>query len=171
MRERLCLAATTVALLLTFSVVAVADAAPCWRPPVAGRIVDDFRAPSCPYCAGNRGIEYQTSAAGVVRSVAAGRVAFSGAVAGTIYVVIEHVDGWKVTYGLLSEANVRRGDPIARGAVLGKVGRRFHFGLRVSGEYRDPEPYLGNLVGLPRLVPIDGTARRPAPAGVWVCTG
>ncbi len=171
MRRRVLLAAGTAVSLLTFGLGAVADAAPCWRPPVTGQIVDHFRAPSCPYCAGNRGIEYQTNSAGVVRSVAAGSVAFSGFVAGTSYVVIEHADGWKVTYGQLSDVRVGRGAKVASGAVLGRVGHQFYFGLRVNGRYRDPEPYLGRLAGRPRLVPIDGTARRPAPAGVWSCNG
>ena len=170
MRRRALLAASTAVVLLTFGRGAVADAAPCWQPPVTGQIVDHFRAPSCPYCAGNRGIEYQTSTAGVVRSVAAGHVAFSGSVAGTSYVVIEHIDGWKVTYGRLSDVQVKRGASVGRGAVLGSAGGRFYFGLRVNGLYRDPEPYLGHLDGRPRLVPTDGTARRPLPTAVWSCT-
>jgi murein DD-endopeptidase MepM/ murein hydrolase activator NlpD len=171
MRRHALLTASTAVVLLAFGLGAVADAAPCWRSPVSGQIVDHFRAPSCPYCAGNRGIEYQTSAEGVVRSVAAGSVVFSGSVAETSYVIVEHANGWKVTYGQLSEVRVRRGSPVARGAVLGRVDDRFYFGLRVNGRYRDPEPYLGQLAGRPRLVPIDGTARRRAPTAAWSCNG
>ncbi|MBT5276182.1 MAG: M23 family metallopeptidase [Ilumatobacter sp.] len=169
MQGRALLAVGTAMSILTFSFGAVAEATPCWQPPVTGPIVDPFRAPPCRYCAGHRGIDFRTGAASAVRSVAAGRVAFSGPVAGTIYVVVEHANGWKVTYGELSGVRVRRGVSVARGAVLGTADGRFHFGLRVDGRYRDPEPYLGHLVGRPRLVPIDGTARRSGPTPVWSC--
>jgi murein DD-endopeptidase MepM/ murein hydrolase activator NlpD len=171
MRRRALLAASTAVSLFTFGLGATADAAPCWRPPVTGQIVDHFRAPACPYCVGNRGIEYRTSTAGIVRSVAAGRVVFSGLVARTSYVVIEHANGWKVTYGQLSESRVRRGSNVARGAVLGWVESGFYFGLRVNGLYRDPESYLGRLAGRPRLVPIDGTNRRRPKIALSSCNG
>jgi len=169
MQGRALLAVGTAMSILTFSFGAVAEATPCWQPPVTGPIVDPFRAPPCRYCAGHRGIDFRTGAASAVRSVAAGRVAFSGPVAGTIYVVVEHANGWKVTYGELSGVRVRRGVSVARGAVLGTADGRFHFGLRVDGRYRDPEHYLGHLVGRPRLVPIDGTVRRSGPTPVWSC--
>jgi murein DD-endopeptidase MepM/ murein hydrolase activator NlpD len=169
MRRRALFAASTAVSLLTFGLGATAEAAPCWRPPVTGQIIDHFRAPACRYCPGNRGIEYRTSTSGVVRSVAAGRVVFSGLVARTRYVVIEHANGWKVTYGRLSESQVRRGSNVARGAVLGRVEGRFYLGLRTNGMYRDPESYLGNLVGRARLVPIDGTEQRSLKTAFWSC--
>ena len=122
-----------------------AVAAPCWRPPVSGQVVDHFRSPWCPYCAGNRGIEYRTDGSVVVRSVQAGRVVFSGSVGGTRYVVIDHRNGWKLTYGRLSETELRRGEVVVSGAVVGSVDGSFHFGLRVNGSYRDPAPYIGRL--------------------------
>ena len=148
---------------------AAAIAAPCWRPPVTGPIIDHFRAPGCPYCSGKRGIEFRTGSTAVARSVEAGVVTFSGSVAGTLYVVIEHTNGWKVTYGRLGDVHVERGQRVARGARLGTVSGNFYLGLRVSGEYRDPEPFLGQRVGRPRLVPVDGTTRRRAPTSTWVC--
>ncbi len=174
MRLRPILAAGAAFFILTVTVDSAAAAAPCWRPPVAGQIIERFREPACPYCAGKRGIEFQAAtppgaATARVRSVEAGRVTFSGMVAGTRYVVIDHANGWKVTYGRLRDVGVRRGDVVARGEVLGSVSRRFYFGLRVKSEYRDPEPYLGRLVGRPRLVPVDGSARRAAPAARWSC--
>lgn len=164
---------STLTMLLLVLSVALIDApvlaAPCWQPPVRGTIVDRFREPPCPYCAGNRGIEYRVASSSEVRAVQAGRVTFSGDVAGTIYVVVEHANGWKVTYGNLSAAEVRRGRTVVRGAVLGQTTGTFFFGLRVLGEYRDPERYFGRMVGTPRLVPVDGTRRRPAPAPRLTC--
>lgn len=163
---------TACAVLLALA-VPVADtlayATPCWTPALRGQVIDPYREPSCRYCAGNRGIEYRVGLDVRVRAVEAGRVTFSGSVAGTQYVVLEHANGWKVTYGQLTHADVRRGDRVGRGAVLGRASRTFFFGLRVDDRYRDPEPYLGRFVGRPRLVPIDGTMRRPPPSPRLSC--
>ena len=144
-------------------------AAPCWRPPVAGQVTDHFREPACPYCSGNRGIEFRPDGTVTVRAVEAGIVTFSGNVAGTVYVVLEHSNGWKVTYGRLSDVRVERGQRVARGGRLGTVSGDFYFGVRVSGEYRDPAPLLGQRVGRPRLIPLDGSPRRSAPKPTWAC--
>lgn len=150
------------------SIVTAAEA-PCWRAPVHGWIIDPFREPPCPWCAGNRGIEYGVNGTQPVRAVSGGVVTFAGSVAGTRYVVVEHVDGWKATYGKLDTSSVIVGDGVARGAVLGAARRTFFFSLRVDDSYRDPWPYLGELRGRPRLIPIDGSAARPSPAPSLVC--
>ena len=58
----------------------------------AGRrpVVDPFRAPACAWCPGNRGLEYAPPPGPPVRAVAAGVVTFTGVVAGTRYVVVDH---------------------------------------------------------------------------------
>ncbi len=152
------------ALVLSSLLVApVVGAAPCWLPPVAAPVADPFRAPPCPWCAGNRGIEYHTAPETVVRSVAAGRVTFSGSVAGTRYVVVEIAGGWLLTYGRLASITVRRGSPVAARTVIGTTSDQLFFGLRINGAYSDPARYLGRWVGRPRLVPIDGSATRYVP--------
>lgn len=159
----------TLSVTLTLTQPASAFVAPCWRPPVVGEIVDHYRAPNCPYCAGNRGIEVATGGAVPVRAVEAGMVTFSGKVAGTVYVVVEHANGWKVTYGRLGSSEVDRDQRVARGALVGTSSGHFYFGVRVNGEYRNPELFLGKLTGRPRLIPIDGTVRRVAPTPTWIC--
>jgi murein DD-endopeptidase MepM/ murein hydrolase activator NlpD len=141
-----------------------ADAAPCWRPAVAGHVTDPFRAPSCPYCPGNRGIEYSVLGGTHVRAVAAGTVTWAGSVAGTRYVVVRLANGWRVTYGQLTNALLSTGDNVVPGVRVGTASGSFYFGLRIGANYRDPAPFLGRLVGRPRLVPVDGTAPRAAPA-------
>ena len=59
----------------------------CWYPPVLGRVVDPFREPPCPWCAGNRGIEYRVPRRTPVRSVATGDVTYSGVVVRRPYVI------------------------------------------------------------------------------------
>ena len=140
-----------------------AVSAACWRPPVVGQVVDPFRPPPCPFCAGNRGLEYETTPGSAVRAVAAGEVTFSGSVAGTRYVVVRLANGWLVTYGRLSATGVRRGAPVIAGSIVGRSGGALFLGLRIDGNYVDPAPYLGSLVGRWRLVPGDGSAASPAP--------
>ena len=47
-------------------------------------VIDDFRAPNCVWCEGNRGIEYRPSPGGSVASVVDGVVSFVGMVANTM---------------------------------------------------------------------------------------
>ena len=144
-------------------------AAPCWRPPVSGQITDPFREPPCPYCAGNRGIDYAVGENAQVRAVDDGVVTWAGTIAGVRYVVVRHANGWRVTYGQLDATTLQRDDPVAKQSLIGTASGSFYFGLRVGEEYRDPAPYFGRLVGRPRLVPIDGTDQRPAPPPLWRC--
>ena len=146
-------------------------AAPCWLPPVAGVVTDPFREPPCPWCAGNRGVEYRVAAGTRVRSVAAGIVTFSGVVAGVRYVVVRHADGRRITYGHLTSTSLTTGDRVVSRSVVGVADGTFHLGVRVGGRYVDPTPLLGRLVGRPRLIPTDGSAARAAPAPTVRCPG
>ncbi|MFP5489044.1 MAG: hypothetical protein ACLGHQ_12150, partial [Acidimicrobiia bacterium] len=57
-------------------------AATCWYPPVEANVRDPFRDPGCPWCPGNRGIEFATRPGQPGTAVAAGRGSFVGTVAG-----------------------------------------------------------------------------------------
>ncbi len=139
------------------------DAAPCWRPPVVGAVDDPFREPPCTWCAGNRGIEYSLRGTVDVRAAASGRVVFVGEVVAVSYVVVQLANGWRHTYGQLDESSLALGDVVLAGGAIGRATDRFFFGLRIGDDYADPEPYLGEIVGRRRLVPIDGSPARPAP--------
>jgi murein DD-endopeptidase MepM/ murein hydrolase activator NlpD len=153
-----------------WSAGATAVGSACLRPPVDAPIVDHFRQPACPFCAGNRGLTYAVDPGTPVRAVAAGTVTFAGPVAGTTYVVIGHVDGRRATYGGVSGAGLRAGQPVPAGAIVGWTeGSELHFGLREGERYVDPEPFIGRLVDRARLVPTDGTPPRPAPPPVLRC--
>jgi murein DD-endopeptidase MepM/ murein hydrolase activator NlpD len=135
----------------------------CLLPPVTAPITDPFRTPGCVWCPGNRGLQYDVAAGTPVRAAAAGTVTFRGPVAGTFYLVIEHADGLRATYGELATSPLGTGDMVAAGAVVGRSAGGLHFGLRRGDEYLDPQPLLGQLVQRARLVPTDGTPARPAP--------
>jgi murein DD-endopeptidase MepM/ murein hydrolase activator NlpD len=145
------------------------EAAPCWRPPVEAAIVDEFRAPPCVWCAGNRGLEYAIDGNTAVVVAASGRVEFVGAVAGVRYVVVRLSNGWRHTYGQLRSTALETGDVVLAGGTIGRATDRFFFGLRIGDDYADPSPYLGVMRTRPRLVPIDATPPRPAPASRPIC--
>ena len=44
-----------------------------------------------------------------------------------------------------------------------------HLGVRQGDDYLDPEPMLGETVGVPRLVPTDGGPAAPAPPTTLRC--
>jgi murein DD-endopeptidase MepM/ murein hydrolase activator NlpD len=135
----------------------------CLLPPVTAPVADPFREPACQWCPGNRGIEYAVAAGTPVLAAAAGTVTFSGPVAGTFYVVVQHPDGVRATYGQLAGSHLAAGDVVVAGAIVGPSAGGLHFGLRVGDRYVDPAPFLGRLVERARLVPTDGSAARPAP--------
>jgi len=133
----------------------------CLFPPTSAAVRDPFRAPDCPYCAGNRGIEYAPTAGSAVLAPAAGTVTFSGVVAGVRYVVVDIGGGYRVTAGRLASAAVRAGDRVAAGQVIATTTESFFLGLRSGETYLDPAPFLASLVPRPQLVPLDGSHRRP----------
>lgn len=133
----------------------------CWVPPVPAPVVDAFRRPECPWCPGNRGLEYGTGAGAPVRAVASGIVSFSGRVAGTGYVVVRHADGIRATYGGISPPFRPEGSFVPVGALVGTTDRNLHFGLREHDDYLDPTPLIGRVVLQARLVPLDGSPARP----------
>ena len=123
----------------------------CLLAPVTAEVADPFREPGCKWCPGNRGLTYDVPVGTVVRAAAAGTVTFSGDVAGTRYVVVEHATGGlRATYGGLSSTTLADvGDVVAPGEVVGRSGDGLHFGLRRGDTYVDPAPLLGRLVERP----------------------
>ena len=135
----------------------------CYLPPVTARIVVPFEAPACPYCPGQRGLEYELVPGSTVRAAASGLVTFAGVVVGVRYVVVRHDDGTSATYGMLDVSALRAGDAVAAGQIVGTSTRRLYFGLKDSaGEPIDPTALLAIPSRRPRLVPVDGTPPRPA---------
>jgi len=128
---------------------------PVFRPPVDAPVSDPFRMPENPYGPGNRGLEYDTEPGDVVRAAASGVVQFAGAVAGSLYVTIDHGAGLRSSYSHLQRITVRVGARVARGAPVGIAGDRLHFGVRLNDDYRDPGSYIGVRRLRIRLVPYE----------------
>ena len=134
----------------------------CMMAPVQAPVVVVFRAPSCAYCSGQRGIEYAVGFKTPVLAAATGDVTFSGVVAGTRYVVVRQGGGLLATYGMLDDTPLHRGDSVQTGQVIGWATNRLYFGLRRDGEYVDPVPLLSSVTRRHRLVPTDGSVPRSA---------
>lgn len=141
--------------------------------PVEGPVLRRFDPPGSPYGAGHRGVDIASPVGSRVRSATGGLVAFAGPVAGGLYVSVDHPDGVRTTYSWLAEVLVEAGDPVDRGAVLGRSGPghpgveppHLHFGARLGSVYLDPMLLLerGGLVGLVRLAPLDGSGAERGP--------
>lgn len=134
--------------------------APVFRPPVDAPVTDPFRPPDDPYGSGNRGIEYDTEPGDAVRAAAAGAVVFSGAVAGSLHVTIDHGGGVVSSYSYLLRISVRVDARVSQGQVIAIAGDRLHFGVRVDGSYVDPATFIGARRIRVRLVPLRSLSHR-----------
>lgn len=145
---------------------AVATASPLTVWPVQGAILRGFDGGESPYSSGHRGIDIAAPVGTPVQAAGPGTVAFAGKVAGSLYVSIDHPGGLRTTASWLSRLDVRAGDLVDAGQVIGASGwghagtvlPHVHFSVRVGGIYVDPLAYLPalDLSELIRLVPIRG---------------
>lgn len=137
--------------VLSFCAAPVARAATWLIPPVDAAIARRFEPPGFEWGPGHRGIDYAVTSGTAVRAVADGTVTFAGPVAGTIAVTIAHADGISSTYSDLASIEVEPGDRISQGTWIGRTGRAhpgtpgLHLGIKVDGEYADPEGFMGPL--------------------------
>ena len=141
--------------------------------PVEGRVVDWFRQPVCPRCAGNRGLEFTATPGAPVVAPLPGEVTFAGQVGGVGYVVVasDEVEGLNLVLGGLAADTVTAGDRLVRGAPVGLAGAWLFLGTRMGprsdGRYLDPAPLFGLVRKSARLVAPDpvpvSLARQPGP--------
>ena len=180
-------AAISVALgvLLATLMTGEARGSPGWGWPVEGPVLTHYsNDESNPYAAGmHRGIDIAAPVGAGVRAARAGEVTFAGALGyAGLTVAVRTADGYVTSYLHLAAIAVRRGESVAGGARLGRVGttgRRsnpkphLHFGVRIAGEQRryvDPLTLLPPLPGpgkAPRAEPVPAPVRagpQPAPA-------
>ncbi len=133
--------------------------------PVRGPVIHGFEAPAGPYGPGHRGIDIGAPFGSPVVAPQDGIVAFSGWVAGSLFLSIDHSDGIRTTYSWLSDVVVRKGDTVKKGETIARTGAghpgeaapHLHFGARVGDVYIDPLLLLeqASVVGLIHLAPVE----------------
>jgi murein DD-endopeptidase MepM/ murein hydrolase activator NlpD len=126
-----------------------------YRKPVIGEVefTSGFGVRSDPFLgrpAMHTGLDFRAATGDPVRATANGKVVSSGWAGGYGRMVeIDHGNGLSTRYGHLSEINVKVGDPIRIGQVIGEVGStgrstgpHLHYETRIDGEAVDPQKFL-----------------------------
>ena len=126
-----------------------------YRKPVVGEVefTSGFGVRSDPFLgrpAMHTGLDFRAQTGDPVRATANGKVSSSGWAGGYGRMVeIDHGNGLATRYGHLSEINVKVGDVIKIGQVIGAVGStgrstgpHLHYETRIDGEAVDPQKFL-----------------------------
>jgi len=126
-----------------------------YRKPVVGEVefTSGFGVRSDPFLgrpAMHTGLDFRAATGDPVRATASGKVVSSGSAGGYGRMVeIDHGNGLSTRYGHLSEINVKVGDQIKIGQVIGEVGStgrstgpHLHYETRIDGEAVDPQKFL-----------------------------
>ncbi|WP_418233353.1 M23 family metallopeptidase [Brachyspira pilosicoli] len=124
-----------------------------WPVAGGGRISSGFGARLSPFTQ-EKSYHYGVDIAGPygtpILAAADGKVVFAGWKNGYgWFVLIEHANGYQTGYGHNSELLVHGGQQVKRGqkiAMIGNTGRttgiHCHFEVRISGDHKNPMPYL-----------------------------
>jgi Peptidase family M23 len=126
-----------------------------YRKPVIGEVefTSGFGVRSDPFLgrpAMHTGLDFRAATGDPVRATANGKVVSSGWAGGYGRMVeIDHGNGLSTRYGHLSEINVKVGDVIKIGQVIGAVGStgrstgpHLHYETRIDGDAVDPQKFL-----------------------------
>jgi murein DD-endopeptidase MepM/ murein hydrolase activator NlpD len=126
-----------------------------YRKPVVGEVefTSGFGVRSDPFLgrpAMHTGLDFRAATGDPVRATANGKVVSSGWSGGYGRMVeVDHGNGLSTRYGHLSEINVRVGDQVRIGQVIGAVGStgrstgpHLHYETRIDGEAVDPQKFL-----------------------------
>lgn len=98
----------------------------------------------------HEGLDIAAPAGRPIRAAKAGTVITAGPESGYgNLVVIDHGNGETTRYGHMSAFDVKKGDAVTIGQVVGRVGstghstgNHLHFEIRINGVAMDPRPYL-----------------------------
>lgn len=142
------------------SIAAAGD--PRYRPPTPRPVVRSFDVGPGPYAAGNRGLDYGTSAGDSVTAIGDGTVVFAGPVAGVEWVTVAHPDGLRSSLGPLAVVAVEAGREVRAGDLVGTASGTLHLGVRRGSAYLDPASLFA-ADGPARLIPVRVPAARWQP--------
>jgi murein DD-endopeptidase MepM/ murein hydrolase activator NlpD len=132
--------------------------------PVEGRLMDGFADRTDPFSGEgsfHKGVDITAPTGTKVRTTADGVVVQAEMVAGGYgrLIIVDHGGGYQTYYAHLSKIQVRAGQDVRRGDVIGLVGTsgrttapHLHYEVRVSGIPRNPHRYLAIVF---RQVPKD----------------
>ena len=129
-----------------------------YSPPVTAPVIDAFRLDRGPYGPGNRGLEYDTEAGQVVRSIGTGLIVFAGAVAGRLALTVVHPDGRRSSLTGIASLSVGVGEVVIRGAPIAIAAERLHLGVREGERYVDPAGLFSSGRRRAVLVPLGPAA-------------
>ena len=154
------------------------------RKPIMGEIdlSSGFGVRSDPFLgrpAMHTGLDFRSSTGDPVRATANGTVESAGWSGGYGKMVeIDHGNGFSTRYGHMSEIEVKVGQQIKIGQIIGRVGStgrstgpHLHYETRIDGDAVDPQKFLRaglaarqRLVSKPRKIQFDIKIGRPAKA-------
>ncbi|QNQ90465.1 peptidoglycan DD-metalloendopeptidase family protein [Corynebacterium poyangense] len=132
--------------------------------PHATGVLRGFDKPEHNWLPGHRGVDLALDIGAPVHAAEEGVVAFTGVVAGTPAVSIDHADGIRTTYQPVYP-QVNRGDQISEGQIIGTLAHPFdghpglHWGAKKGTEYINPLSLLSTPVI--RLKPVGGLGDKP----------
>lgn len=121
-----------------------------WRWPLTGPITQRFGETKTQY-GFHQGLDIDGEIGDRVRAARGGRVVLAGTAdaCGGLQVRIDHGNGFESWYRHLSRIEVKRGEVVAAGTVIGRVGNtgcslgsHLHFGIRKGTTFVDPLRYL-----------------------------
>ncbi len=129
--------------------------------PVNGKVVTPYgrqRHPQFGTLVFRRGIEIEVREGEPVRAVGGGHVAYADWYKGYgKLLIVEHGTGFYSLYGYLSRLDVKKGDAVAGGQVIGLAGdtgslkgSKLYFEVRRHGEAEDPLAWLAPKPAVPR---------------------
>jgi len=126
-----------------------------YRKPVIGEVefTSGFGVRNDPFLgrpAMHTGLDFRAASGDPIRATANGKVVSSGWAGGYGRMVeVDHGNGLSTRYGHMSEINVKVGDQIRIGQVIGAVGStgrstgpHLHYETRIEGEAVDPQKFL-----------------------------
>jgi murein DD-endopeptidase MepM/ murein hydrolase activator NlpD len=124
-----------------------------WAWPLDPRpeVVRPFERPDQPWLPGHRGVDLAASVGQSVRAPSAGRISWTGVVAGRAVVVVMHEGGLRSTFEPVASAPPL-GTPVARGDIVGAVTSTtghcaprtcLHWGVLRDETYLDPLSFVG----------------------------
>lgn len=162
------------AVLLAMLATQAATAAPIGgrQPPLPGAVLRGFVVGEQNWEPGHRGVDLAGAPGDPVMAAAAGRISWSGVIAGVPMVTVQHPDGIRTTYQpVLALALVD--DQVSAGQVIGTLqaghcleSACLHWGVRDGDRYLDPLAWLGGWQDAEvRLLPRSAQPRQLPPPG------